>query len=177
MDRDDVITMIVLEFQAFIGFETERCNYIKWSYEMNTAVISIANISGYWSLTRIIHTFADGRTQSSFEEGDGVLVLEASGRFCQALLRSDLPRIASGNRGTVSHEESTAIIEGSLTLFGTWRLNDEAITFRIERSSFPNWKDTDQTRIITSLSKTEMTITASASTLGARGDQTWKRIT
>ena len=135
-----------------------------------------ADLIGSWILVEIIHTFANGRVQKSFGAGDGVLTLEDNGRFCQCLLRDDLPRIASDNRGSVTAQESGAIVQGSLTFFGTWSLNDAALTFHIERSSFPNWNGMDQTRLITASTAARLTITAPASTLGARGDQTWERV-
>jgi hypothetical protein len=138
--------------------------------------LSPVDLIGSWSLVQIAHTFENGNVQKSFGEGDGVLIFEENGRFCQCLLRHDLPQVASGNRGTVTPEESNSIVQGSLTFFGKWSLNATALTFHIERSSFPNWNGMDQTRVVTSLTHTRMTITAPASTLGARGDQTWTRV-
>lgn len=138
--------------------------------------LSRVDLIGSWILVEITHTFANGTVQKSFGAGDGALTLEESGRFCQCLLRQDLPRVASGNRAIVTAEESGSIVQGSLTFFGTWSLSAAALTFHIERSSFPNWNGMDQTRIVTSLTQGRLTITAPASTLGARGDQTWERV-
>jgi hypothetical protein len=143
---------------------------------MPSQQLARTELIGSWVLVEITHTFANGNMQKSFGAGDGALMLEENGRFCQCLLRQDLPRVASGNRGIVTPEESGSIVQGSLTFFGTWSLNAEALTFHIERSSFPNWNGMDQTRIVTSLTQGRLTITAPASTLGARGDQTWERV-
>jgi len=137
-----------------------------------------AGLPGTWSLVSITHYFADGRIQHSFTEGDGVLVLDAAGHFTQVLIRGDLPAFASGNRDTPTPEESLALSRGSLTFFGTYAVDQagEILTFRIRRSSFPNWNGQHQARRITTLTDTDLRIVAAAATVGARGEQIWRRL-
>src|ERR1700719_4625387 len=71
-----------------------------------TSKIDKAKLVGSWSLVSINNTLPDGKTMQGFSSNDGVVVFEASGRFVQALARSDLPKFASNNRSTGSPDEN-----------------------------------------------------------------------
>jgi hypothetical protein len=77
-----------------------------------------------------------------------------------------LPRIASNNRLAGSPEENKAILAGSLTLFGTYTVDEakRTLTFQIEASTFPNLEGVAQTRTIDALSEDEFRNTNPAAT-------------
>jgi hypothetical protein len=54
-------------------------------------------------------------------------------------------------------------VQGSNAYFGTYSLNepDGTLTLHIDRASFPNWAGTDQRRLITLLTATELNRIAS----------------
>ena len=60
--------------------------------------------------------------------------MDANGRYVLAIARADLPKVASNNRTTATPEENKAIVQGSLTHFGTVSVNaaDKTMTFKIE---------------------------------------------
>jgi hypothetical protein len=53
---------------------------------------------------------------------------------------------------------------------------DKSFTFRVEKSTFPNWDNTDQQRTIVSLTADELTYTAKVSSRGGIPTTTWKRV-
>ena len=62
------------------------------------------------------------------------------------------------NRNTETPDENKAVVQASLALFGTYKVNkDGTMTLRIDRSSFPNWNGTDQSRTVTTLTDKELT--------------------
>jgi len=70
----------------------------------------------------------------------GLLIFTSDGRFSQIHV-GDVPRIASNNRLTGTPEEYGAIMRGSLSVFGTYTVDEEkrTVTYKIVSSSFPNW--------------------------------------
>ena len=138
--------------------------------------IDKTKLVGSWTLVSINNTLPDGKTMQGFGSNDGVVVFEANGRFVQALARSDLPKIASNNRSTASTDENKAIVQGSLTLFGTYTATDDgALTLHMERSTFPNWNDSDQKRTITSLTANELKWHNPGASVGGTTETVWKR--
>ena len=110
--------------------------------------------------------------------GDGYLVFERNGRFSLSLLSSDVPKFASNNRNTGTADENKAAVQGTISYFGTYSVNqgDGTLMLHVERSSFPNWNGTDQQRLITSLSAQELKYTNPAASIGATAELTWKRM-
>ena len=108
---------------------------------------------------------------------DGYIVFERNGRFSFNLLSSNVPKFASNNRNTGTMEENKAVVQGNISYFGTYSV-DEAegtLTFHVERSSFPNWTGTDQKRLITSLTAQELKYTNPAASFGGTAELVWKR--
>jgi Lipocalin-like domain len=141
------------------------------------AKINKAQLVGSWTL--VSNTGSNqSPTAKNFGPNDGFATFEANGRFSiQLLLRSDLPKFTSNNRDTGTAEENKAIVQGSITYFGTYSVNegDGALTLHIERSSFPNWNGIDQKRIIASLSAEELKYTNPTASVGGTAALAWKR--
>jgi hypothetical protein len=131
---------------------------------------------GNWTLVSINNTTPDGKTFQGFGLNDGMLVFGANGSFVQALVRSDLPKFKSDNRNTGTADEDKGVIEGSLTFFGTYTVNnDDTFSMHIIRSTFPNWDNTDQKRIVVSLTGDELKWHNPAATVGGTTETVWKR--
>jgi hypothetical protein len=82
----------------------------------------------------------------------------------------DVPKIASNNRLTGTPEEYTAIMKRSLSVFGTYSVDEakKTVTFKIVSSSFPNWEGEAQTRSIDKLNADEFQNT-NPNVAGGRG--------
>ena len=54
---------------------------------------------------------------------DGVAICEPNGRCSLQLVRSDLAKFASNNRDPGTPDENKAIVQGSISYFGTYSVN------------------------------------------------------
>jgi hypothetical protein len=81
----------------------------------------------------------------------GQLIFTDGGRFSFQLMRGDRPRYKHNTRMRGSIIENQATSRGTLSYFGSYSVSeaDRTLTYKIEASSFPNFNDTEQKRIIT----------------------------
>src|SRR5215813_15498509 len=97
---------------------------------------------GTWDFVVAEVTAPDGKKSFPFgETPKGILVFTPDGRFAQIHVASDLPKIASNNRLTGTPEEYAAIMRRSISVFGTYSVDEakKTVTFNIAGASFPNW--------------------------------------
>src|SRR6266851_2763883 len=97
-------------------------------------------------------------------------VTTADGRFAQIHVAGDVPRIASNNRLTGTPEEYAGIMQRSLSVFGTYTVDEvkKTVTYNIVSASFPNWEGEAQTRVIDKLTADEF-VNTNKSVAGGRG--------
>jgi hypothetical protein len=115
-------------------------------------------IVGTWEFIVAEIVTQDGKKSFPFgEQPKGMLVFTAGGHFSQVHVSGDLPRIAGKNRLAGTPEQNTAIVHGSLALFGTYTIDEakKTLTFHIVASTYPNQQGTTQTRNIDRLTATE----------------------
>jgi len=139
-----------------------------------------AQIVGTWEFVVAEVTGADGKKAFPFGETPrGVLIFTPEGRFAQIHAASDLPKIASGNRLTGTAEEYAAINRRSLSVFGSYTVDEEkkTVTFRITSSTFPNFEGEAQTRTIDKLTADEF-VNTNPNVAGGRGSASnyYKRV-
>ena len=81
-----------------------------------------------------------------------------------------MPKIKSNNRVTGTAEEYQGIMRRSLSVFGTYTVDEErkTVTYRIVSSSFPNWEGEAQTRTIDRLTAEEF-VNTNPNVAGGRG--------
>ena len=106
---------------------------------------------GTWTFVVAEITAADGSKSLPFgDTPKGILVFTPEGHFAQIHVASDVPRIASNNRMTGTPEEYKAINQRSLSLFGTYTVDEDkkTVTYNITSSTFPNWEGASQTRVM-----------------------------
>jgi hypothetical protein len=98
------------------------------------------------------------------------LIFTADGRFAQIHVAGDVPRIASNNRMTATPEEYAAIMRRSLSVFGTYTVDEanKTVTYNIVSASFPNWEGETQTRAIDKLTADEF-VNTNPGVAGGRG--------
>src|ERR1700710_1930233 len=128
-------------------------------------------IVGSWNFVVAEVTAPDGRKSFPFgETPKGILILTADGRFAQIHVAGDVPKIASNNRMTGTPEEYAAIMKRSLSVFGTYTVDEAAktVTYTIVSSSFPNWEGEAQTRVIDKLTDDEF-VNTNPNVGGVRG--------
>jgi len=128
-------------------------------------------IVGTWEFVVAEVTAPDGK--KSYPFGDtpkGLLIFTPDGRFSQIHVASDVPKIASNNRLTGTAEEYRAIMRRSLSLFGTYTVDEakKTVTFKIVSSTFPNWQGEAQTRTIDKLTLEEF-VNTNPNVAGGRG--------
>jgi hypothetical protein len=139
-----------------------------------------AQIVGTWDFVVAEVTGADGKNSFPFGETPrGVLIFTPEGRFAQIHAASDLPKIASGNRLTGTAEEYAAINRRSLSVFGSYTVDEEkkTVTFRITSSTFPNFEGEAQTRTIDKLTADDF-VNTNPNVAGGRGSASnyYKRV-
>jgi hypothetical protein len=128
-------------------------------------------IVGTWEFVVAEVTAADGKKSFPFgETPKGILVFTPDGRFAQIHVASDVPKFASGNRLTGTAEEYAAINRRSLSVFGTYSIDEDkkTVTYRIVSSTFPNWEGEAQTRTIDKLTADEF-VNTNPNLAGGRG--------
>src|SRR6266849_2797392 len=127
-------------------------------------------IVGTWDFVVAEVKAPDGKISYPFgKTPKGLLIFTSDGRFAQMHV-GDVPRIASNNRLTGTAEEYGAIMRGSLSVFGTYTVDEEkkTVTYRIVSSSFPNWEGEVQTRTIDKLTADEF-VNTNSNVAGGRG--------
>ena len=105
---------------------------------------------------------------------EGRLVLDANGNYVFTTMSTDLPKVASNNRMTATPEEAKALVAGSLTHFGTYSVVGNALVFKVEKATFPNWNGIEQKRIF-SLNGDELKYTLAGASGGGSVTLTWRR--
>ena len=134
------------------------------------------DLAGTWTLVSAVTEQGGNKTDTFGPNPKGILIVDANGRYVLAIARADLPKVASNNRTTATPEENKAIVQGSITHFGTLSVNaaDKTMTFKIETSTFPNWDGTEQKRPFT-VTGDELTYTVPAASGGGTATMVWKR--
>jgi hypothetical protein len=134
------------------------------------------DLAGTWTLVSNVSEQGGNKTDTFGPNPKGILIVDASGRYVLAVTRAGLPKVASNNRTTATPEENKAIVQGSITHFGTVSVNaeDKTITFKIETSTFPNWDGIEQKRPFT-ITGDELKYMVPAQSGGGTGTVVWKR--
>jgi len=117
---------------------------------------------------------ADGKKSFPFgETPTGILIFTAGGQFAQIHVASDVPKIASNNRLTGTPDEYATIMRRSISLFGTYTVNEEkkTVTFKIVSSTYPNFAGEAQERTIDKLTADEF-VNTNPNVAGGRGRAT-----
>jgi hypothetical protein len=134
-------------------------------------------VVGTWTYVNAYNIMPNGaRIEPQGQNGKGLLVLDASGRFVWTLIKPDLPKFASNNRQTGTDAENRAVVQGTLAYYGTYEVDEpgKALLIHIEYSSFPNFNGAQQRRSI-KLENDELTVINAAGASGGTAYVSWKR--
>jgi hypothetical protein len=123
-------------------------------------------IVGSWSLVSLRATRPDGSAAMPYgSRATGTVLFERNGRFTLILVNPDVPKFASNDGERPSPAEAVAAATGSTAMFGNYSINgvDRTVMLHVEASSYPNDNNTNQTRVVKSISETELVLTNPAS--------------
>ena len=101
-------------------------------------------MAGVWRLRSAERT-VHGHTSDWFgADPDGLLIFTEDRHFTEAITRTDLPAVASGDRMSTTPEENRALAVGTLGSYGTYTTDDDGLLAgeHVLGSTFPNWNDT-----------------------------------
>ncbi len=131
---------------------------------------------GTWTFVSTSALLPDGRSVWG-DNPKGQLIFTEAGRFSVQVMRSDLPIYASNNRMKAAPEELKATVEGTISLFGTYTIDEanRVIKLAPDGSSFPNWTGVRQERLILSLTSELLVYTNTAASRGGSTSVTWRR--
>ena len=137
-------------------------------------------IVGTWNFIVAEVKAPDGTKSFPFgETPKGIIIFTADGRFAQIHVASDVPKIASNNRLTGTAEEYAAIMKRSISVFGTYAVDEDkkTVTFNIVSSTYPNWEGEAQVRTIDKLTADEF-VNTNPNVAGGRGSASnlYKRV-
>lgn len=128
------------------------------------------DIVGSWSFLLNETTNADGTKVNTYGvTPKGIIMFDEGGRFSLFIANPQRPKFASGSRLQGTAEEYKAAVQGSISYFGKYSIDEAAktINFQIEGSSFPNWDGVTQTRPF-SISGDELRFTNSSGSSGGK---------
>jgi hypothetical protein len=121
---------------------------------------------GTWTFVSSTTKLPDG-SPSFGSDPKGLIIFTEDGRYSNQIHRSDLPKFASKNRLQGTPDENKAVVQGSVSSFGTYSVNeaDNTLTLQYEASSFPNLAGTQSTWSVT-IAGAEVKFSTATSTAG-----------
>ncbi len=141
---------------------------ISLAFAPNGRAGSSNDLVGSWSFVTNETTRPDGSKFDTYgAKPKGILMFDSGGRFSLFIANPERPKFASGNRLNGTPDEYKAAIQGSISYFGTYRVDESGklINFELEASSFPNWDGVTQQRPF-SISGDELRFTNSSGSSG-----------
>lgn len=136
-------------------------------------------LQGTWTMTAAYEIHPDGTHTTNYgEHPNGLLLVDADGRYSLQIFRPGRAKFASGDKTRGSAEEYREALLSSSTHYGHVSVDTAAhrLVFRIEASSFPNWENTQQVREYTFENGVlTYSVPASASGNGTVAYSVWKR--
>ena len=90
---------------------------------------------------------------------EGSLIFTADGHYSLQIVRYGRPAFASKNRLTGTADENKAAVQGMISHFGTYTVDEagKSLIFRVAASSFPNFDGTTQKRAVTAITDEVLT--------------------
>jgi hypothetical protein len=140
---------------------------------------------GAWTVLLDDGVKADGTHEPLFGPNPiGSLILSRSGRYSIQVMRANRTPFASKNLNTGTPEETKAALQGIVSHFGSYRVDEakKSLVFHVEGSSFPNLEGLTQNWQIVAITDEVMTLNlpVSAGTNPALGIATievnWKKV-
>ena len=115
----------------------------------NVLLAQVKDLIGTWSLISSDIVKDGSKTETFGPNPMGSLIFGGDGHYALIFLRSDLPKVASGNRLVTTPDENKAIAGGLVSTYGTYTADSKFITLHITGATFANWTGADQKRAYT----------------------------
>jgi Lipocalin-like domain len=131
---------------------------------------------GTWTLVSCESTSPNGAKQPYCINPNGLLILDAGGRYAQVIAARSRSKLSSGNRAEVPAEQFKAAAMGMVANFGTWSVNDadKTMTSHYDGALFPNVEGADF-KYSVSLAGDELKLVGQVPTLGGKTEAVWRR--
>ena len=155
--------------------------------EPNEPAAGPVALAGTWTLVSVDNILAPNeagseRIQPYGDHPDGILMIDARGRYALHIFRAARAKFATGDKARGTAEENLATVRGTNSHFGRLVVDHVAdtagtVTFHIEHASFPNWEGIEQRRQFT-LDGDRLRYTVNTTTTGGTevGEVTWRRL-
>jgi hypothetical protein len=108
--------------------------------------ITASQVAGVWRLRSAKQT-AYGSTSDWFgAHPDGLLIFTDELHFTEAVTRTDLPLVVSGDRLSATPQENRALAQGTLGCYGTYTTGQDGSLAgqHVLGSTFPDWNNTER---------------------------------
>ena len=108
------------------------------------------SLVGTWVLAGADKLLPNGKQVPDYgTDPHGIAIFTSDGRYAIEIFRSDRKKFASNDRAAGTPEEYKQAILSTSAHFGNYTVDPQknTITFKVDRSSFPNWDNT--TRVST----------------------------
>jgi len=139
-----------------------------------------ASLQGTWRMEAAYERRADGGITHNYgEHPQGLMMVDAAGRYSIQIFRPDRTPFRSGDKRTGEPAEYRDAALGSSTHFGIVRIDPahHQLVFAVEAASFPNWNGKTQVRDFTYRDGLlSYAVPASASGNGTIAYSVWRRI-
>ena len=107
---------------------------------------SASRVVGTWQLVSNVVTIGAKKTDQYGPNPHGILYFETNGHYVLSIMRDDLPKFAGKGRMHGTDAENRAIVQGSISHFGTYEVEGSNIIFHVAYATFPNWDGTTSKR-------------------------------
>jgi hypothetical protein len=138
---------------------------------------------GAWTLLLVDGVNTDGTHVPAYGPNPiGTLMFSPTGRYALEIMRADRALFASNNQDTGTAAENKAEATGTLSYFGTYTVDEpgKTLNLRVEGSSFPNWQNTTQKRLVTGITDEVLTWNTPNTPNPAQGldhaELVWKKV-
>jgi hypothetical protein len=112
------------------------------------AQVTKAKLVGTWKVESVVNEMDGKKTELFGAKPVGYFMFQPDGHFSTQIVNPSRAKYAANSRMKATADEQKQTIEGTITTFGTYKLNekDGTLNLHIIGSSYPNWDGTDQVR-------------------------------
>ena len=103
------------------------------------AAADAKDLVGTWQLVSNVVTVGDKKTDQFGPNPHGIIYFESNGHYVLSIIRDGLPKFAGKGRMNGTPDEYKAVVQGSISHFGTYEVEGDKIVFHVAYATFPNW--------------------------------------
>lgn len=136
--------------------------------------VAAKELVGTWSIVSATIE-RDGKKEPFYgPDPKGILIFTEAGHYALEVIRSDLPKFATGSKDSGTLEENQAVVRGSIANYGKYAVEDGNLILFIEFATFPNWNGVRQERPMT-LNGHQLSYKVLGSSSGGTAEFVWRR--